>query len=161
MIIVVTGSVGVGKTFFSKILAEKLGSELLHLNDFASKYKLEEKPEIGTFDFDIDPLLEEVEKIIKKTNDNLVLESHFSHFIDPELVDYLIVINRDLKELKNTYKERGYNRKKIKDNLEVESFNLCFYEAEEEGYPEEKFIVLENNGEIGKIVDEALKKIKK
>jgi len=51
----------------------------------------------------------------------------------------------EIKELKKEYKIRKYNAQKIKDNLEVESFNLCFYEALENGYEEEDKVFCINN----------------
>ena len=57
-------------------------------------------------------------------------------------IDKLLIIGRELSELKQTYKQRGYNEQKVTDNLEVESFNLCFYEAVDEGYIEGKQVFL-------------------
>lgn len=137
MIIGVTGAVGSGKTIFALELSKKLNFECFHLNDLVKKYKLKDVPELQTFDFDLDAFLDEFEKYLKKIKEqkkNIIVESHFAHFINPELVDVLFVINRDLKNLKIEYDTRKYNEVKIKDNLEVESFNLCFYESEENGY---------------------------
>jgi len=114
----------------------------------AEKFKIEEIKELQTFDFDIDALLLNIEKkieLLNKQKKNVIIESHFAHFIKPELIDYLFIINRDLKELKKEYKIRKYNSQKIKDNLEVESFNLCFYEALENGYEEEDKVFCINN----------------
>ena len=148
MIIVISGSVGSGKTTIAQKLSEKIKFEVIHLGDMAKEYKIADVPKLQTFDFDINKLLEDIEikiKAWKKENKNIILESHFAHFINPKLVDILFIINRDLKELKIEYKNRKYNIQKIKDNLEVESFNLCFYEALEEGYTEEKQVFTINN----------------
>ena len=163
MIIAISGSVGTGKTTIAKNLGEKLRYRVVHLNEFAKEFKLEEVKELQTFDFDIDRL---VSKVNRDIADNLygrdiIFEGHFAHFLNPDLIDFLIVINRDLKELKVEYKKRDYNEKKIKDNLEVESFNLCFYEGEEEGYKEGQIICIENNKSIDEIVEKIIKKVKK
>jgi broad-specificity NMP kinase len=149
-IIAISGSVGSGKTTFAKALAKELNYEVLHLNEVAKKYKLEDIKELQTFDFDLDDLLDDFEKELKENKyKNIVIESHFSHLINPELIDVLFVVNRDLKLLKEEYKIRKYNDQKIQDNLEVESFNLCFYEAEEAGYfvGNEKIGALSNENE--------------
>lgn len=160
MIITISGSVGSGKTTIAKTLAQKLNYELIHLNELAEKYKIEDVDKLQTFDFDLDKLLDDIEnKLVKynKEKKDIILEGHFAHFINPELVDFLFVIGRDLEELKKEYEKRGYNEQKIKDNLEAETFNICFYEAIEEGYEEENQVFLiPNNG----TVDEVIKKIK-
>lgn len=161
MIILISGSVGAGKTSIADILGEKLNYKVVHLSEWAKNYKIGDDKEFETFDFDIDAMLEEVEKYLREhKNEDIILESHFSHFINKDLVDLLIVINRDLKELKKVYEERGYNQDKISENLEVESFNLCFYEAEEEGYEEEKVFCIDNDeNSLEELSDKILKKV--
>lgn len=139
MIIVISGSVGSGKTTISNYLAKKLNFKLINLNEFAKNFKIEDVKELQTFDFDIGKLILNIEKKIKiwkKNNENIIIESHFAHDINPNLVDKLIIISRPLNLLKKEYIKREYNDIKIKENLEVESFNLCFYEAIENGYGE-------------------------
>ena len=137
----ISGSVGCGKTTIVDSLGKRLDCLVVSLSDLARKYKIEEVPELETFDFDIDALLEEVCELIQKCRSEsrtLILEGHFAHFIDFRLVDFLFVVNRDLKDLKGVYVQRGYNDRKIKENLEVEALNVCFYEGIEKGYRELK-----------------------
>ena len=156
--IAISGSVGVGKTTIAKELSKKIKGDLIELNEMAKKFKIEDVPELQTFDFNLDALINNTNKIIaNKKEKNLILEGHFSHYLNPSLVDFLIIINRNLQELQLVYKKRGYNEQKIKDNLEVESFNLCFYEGLEEGYKEEKQIrCFENNGNLDEIIENIL-----
>ena len=157
MIIIISGSVGSGKTTISKRIGVNLGFEVVPLNKIAEDFKLNKVKELDTFDFDLDKLLIFIENDIKKSRKeekNMIYEGHFAHFINPKLVDILFVIGRDLKELKKEYIRRGYSLQKQKDNLEVESFNLCFYEAIEEGYNVEDFDLgfeIKNNEEIKNI----------
>lgn len=164
MIIVISGSVGSGKTTITDELGKKMKFEVVHLGDLAEKFKIEDVKELQTFDFDIDALLESIEKqtkFWKKQKKNVIIESHFAHFIKPELIDFVFIINRDLKDLKKEYKIRKYNAQKIKDNLEVESFNLCFYEALENGYEEEdKVFCISNDKNLDLIVNDICLKIK-
>lgn len=172
MIISISGSVGSGKTTISKELSKKLNYKLINLNELAQKYKLEEIEKLQTFDFDLNKLLEELEEKIK-IEKNLILEGHFAHFINPKLIDYLFVINRDLKDLKQVYVQRKYNEEKIKDNLEVEAMNICFYEALEEGYRESgdgtilnknikngQVFTIENKKKVNDCLNEILERIK-
>jgi broad-specificity NMP kinase len=133
--IAISGSVGSGKTTIASLLGEKLGYRVISLNDLSEEYKIKDVLELETFDFDIDNFLDDFEdKLKREAKEDLIIESHFTQFIDPKLMDVLFVISRDLKLLKKEYEKRGYNKRKVRDNLEVESFNLCFYEAEERGY---------------------------
>jgi adenylate kinase len=167
MIVAISGSVGSGKTSFAKLLVDKLNNkikekggfsvelfDLINLNERAINYKIEDKKELQTFDFDLDKFVLDMNNFLSQNlGKNLILEGHFAHFLNPELVDYLFVLNRDLEKLKKEYEKRGYNEQKIKDNLEVEGFNLCFYEGLEEGYEEEKQIFcLENDSSLEELV---------
>ena len=161
MIIGISGAVGSGKTTLAKELGKALDFEVIHLNEWAKDFKIEDVPELQTFDFDLDKLLEKVEQFIEKNKDkNMIFEGHFAHFLSPKLVNKLIILNRDLPLLKQEYLKRGYNEEKISDNLEVESFNLCFYEAEEEGYDEKQVKCYENNSSISTIKEKIEVKIK-
>ena len=146
MIISISGSVGSGKTTIAVELGKKLGYEVIHLNELAKNYKIAEVEELQTFDFDLDKLLNDVEKLIPM-KDNLIFEGHFAHFLNPILVDFLFVINRELGDLKEVYSQREYNEQKVSDNLEVESFNLCFHEAVEEGYYAREESLIEDGGD--------------
>lgn len=164
MIIVISGSVGCGKTTLTDELAKKLDFDVVHLNEFAEEFKLEEHPTLQTFDFDIDALLDKIEdeiKIWKKEDKNVIIESHFAHFISHKLVDRAFIINRNLKELKEEYEKRNYNENKIKDNLEVETLNLCFYEAIENGYEEGQVFSVENNSTMEHLIEKISIKLKK
>ncbi len=164
MIITISGSVGVGKSSIAQDISQKFDAELISLNEFAKKYHVEDIEELDTFDFDLDALLKDIEKeLLQKYrgDKNVVLESHFAHFISPDIVDFLVIINRDLQELSKEYSSRGYNEQKIKDNLEVESFDLCFFEAEEEGYEPHQIVKVDNDGTLNEIVDEISSKILK
>lgn len=164
MIIAISGSVGVGKTTIAQLLAQKLNFNCIELNEIANEFKIESNEHLQTFDFDVKACLNYIEK--KYTNNDYVLEGHFAHLLRPEFVDILIIINRDISQLHAEYVQRGYNEQKIKDNLEVETLNVCFYEAEEEGYDEKQLIVIENSSsdediDLDDIVDDVYRKVNK
>lgn len=169
MIIVISGAVGTGKSTIADELGERLRCAVAHLNDKAGEYKLQDVKEKQTFDFDLHALIEDVEQGINdaiKDDHDLILESHFAHFINPELVDYLFVINRDQKDLERVYDDRGYDFDKTRDNLEAENFNVCFYEAIEEGYKETtedgelgQVFSVQNDFEISEVINDIMEKI--
>ena len=158
MIIAVSGSCGSGKTTIAKGLAKMLDIECVELHNIAQKFKIEDVKELQTFDFDVDECLNEVEEMYLNNDVDVILEGHFAHLLSPQFVDVLVIVNRELSELKEEYISRGYNQQKIEDNLECEAFNVCFYEAEEEGYAQHQFIVVSNSKNV--LVNEVIKTIK-
>src|SRR3989338_3054963 len=102
MIIIVTGSVGSGKTTISKELAGKLKAKYL----------------------DVKNLVKLLIKVIKNSKNSLVIDSHLSHYIPKIYVDYCVVCECDLKVLKKRLKKRGYSDVKIKENLDSQIFDV-------------------------------------
>lgn len=162
MRIAISGSVGVGKTTIAEQLAQKLQFQCIHLNEIAQYFKIEEQKELQTFDFDVKECINYIENKYTYSH-NIIFEGHFSHLLSPSFIDIIIILNRDIAELKQEYKTREYSDKKIQQNIDVENFNVCFYEAEEEGFEEEQFIVYENSNqfEIEECVQILFKKIQK
>lgn len=158
MRIAISGSVGSGKTSFSEILGAKLGARVFHLNEFAAKYKTKDVEDLQTFDFDFELLEKDLSGDLAQLG-SYVVEGHFAHLLDPALFDKLLIINRPLELLKDEYKKRNYNEKKTKENLEVESFNLCFYEALEEGFEEEQVISFNNDSTLKDLLDVVMTKL--
>jgi adenylate kinase len=162
MRIAISGSVGVGKTTIAQQLAQKLDFQLIHLNEIAEKFKVEDQEKLQTFDFDVKACLEYIENNYNNSQ-HIIFEGHFAHLLSPSFIDIIVIINRDVAELQEEYKRRGYNKEKIEQNSDVENFNVCFYEAEEEGYEENQFIVYENSSqfEVEECVQILFKKIQK
>ena len=132
----VSGSVGTGKTTYAKRLANKLKARYIDVNkiikenNISEGYDKKRKCEI----VDIKKLNIFLEKIIKESKEGLVIDSHMSHFLNPKLVDYVVITKTSLKRLKNRLKKRGYSNSKIEDNLEVEIMGVCLDEAKELGH---------------------------
>jgi adenylate kinase len=164
MIIGISGSVGSGKTTIGKKLSKILNYDFVPLNEKVKEYKIKDVNDLQTFDFDFDKFYEKFEdelKIFIKKNKNTIFEGHFAHFIDKKYVDLLFIISKDLSKLKEEYKKRNYNEKKIKENLEVEALNLCFFEAIENGYENEKnLFLIENNDDLDSTISKILKIVK-
>ena len=53
----------------------------------------------------------------------------------------VIIVKTSLKNLKKRLEKRGYNKLKVRENLEAEIFDVCFEEAKELGH---KVEVVEN-----------------
>ena len=135
-VICVSGSVCSGKTSVAKRLARKLKARYINVNEVIKKNKLSEgydrKKKCKVVD--VKKLNKILEKMIKESKESLVIDSHMSHFLNPKLVDYVVITKTSLKKLKNRLKKRGYNKSKIEENLEVEIMDICLNEARELGH---------------------------
>ena len=57
-----------------------------------------------------------------------------SHYLPKKYVDLCIVTKCGLKKLKKRLEKRKYNKKKIRENLDCEIFDICLNEAMEKGH---------------------------
>ena len=135
-LLAVTGTPCTGKTTLAKKLSKKLNYEYVDVNKLIEKNKLssgyDRKRKCKIIDIKkLNNFL--VNKIIKKSKKNLVIDSHLSHYLPKKYVDLCIVTKCDLKELNKRLKKRKYNKDKIKENLECEIFDVCLNEAKDVG----------------------------
>ena len=159
MIIAVSGSPGTGKTDISKYLAKSLNYIYLDVNEVIRKNNLRGKylKKFDSYEVDVNKLNKILIKIIKKNND-LIIDSHLSHYIASRYLNYCIICKCDLKVLKKRLEKRGYNAIKVRENLDSEIFDVCLNEALENKH---RVIVVDTSKKNVKIcVKEILKKLK-
>ena len=128
--VVVTGTPGTGKTTVAKRLAKKLEYKVISSEKLSSGYDKKKKCKV----VDEKKLSKALVKMIKKSDQGLVIDSHLSHYLPADAVDVCIVTKCNLKLLKNRLKRRKYSEKKIRDNLDCEIFDICLNEAKETGH---------------------------
>jgi len=135
-VIIVSGSVGTGKTRLSKKLSKSLGyeyvdvSKLIKEKELSEGYDSKNKCEI----VNVGILKKFLVEFIKKSKKNLIIDSHLSHYLPKKYVDLCIITTCDLKVLKTRLKKRKYSVSKIKENLEAEIFDTILIEAKEKKY---------------------------
>jgi len=132
-VIVISGSPGTGKTTLAKLISNELGFEYVDVNKIIDKYNLGE-----TFDkkreckiIDVQKLNKELVKLITRSKQSLVVDSHLAHHISKEFVDLVIITKCCLKILKKRLEERKYSKLKVRENLDSEIFDVCLTEAKE------------------------------
>jgi len=130
MIIIVTGSVASGKTAAARKIAKQKKLRYIDVNKLIKDNKLYSyyNKKDRSYVVDVKKLNKFLVKLIKK-EDNLVLDSHLSHYLPGKYVDLCIVTKCSLKEMKRRLEKRKYPAEKIRNNMECEILDVCLVEA--------------------------------
>ncbi len=131
--IIVTGSVGSGKTTLAKKLSKFLDFDYIDVNYVVKKNKLAESYDESKKCniVDVEKLNKFLIELIKESVVGLVIDSHMGHYLPKKYVNICVVTKCNIGVLKKRLKKRNYSLQKIKDNIEAEIFNTCFEEAKE------------------------------
>ncbi|PIN88012.1 kinase [Candidatus Woesearchaeota archaeon CG10_big_fil_rev_8_21_14_0_10_32_24] len=130
-LIVISGTPGTGKTTWAKILAKKFGYTRLDLHDYYKDISTDYNR--GKQAYDID--LKKFEKLVNGLKKDTIIDSHITHLLPKKRVDLCIILTcSNLKKLEGRLKERMYSKKKIRENLDAEIFQICLMEAQENGH---------------------------
>ncbi len=139
--IIFSGIPGTGKTTVAKQLANILGAEIIDVNEVIdAKHLCEEYDKKRQCQIiDVKKLSNVLQHVVnnfrkRKKTKFLIIESHMSHFLPANLVNYCFITKCELKELSNRLKKKGYSKLKISENLEAEIFNVCYEEALQRGH---------------------------
>lgn len=134
--IIISGSVGAGKTTFAKQLARKLNAQCVSINDVVAEqnisksYDWKRKSKV----VDVGRLNKVLIALIQKSKKRIVIDGHLSHFLPKKYVERCYIVKCELKELKKRLEQRGYSKAKIRENLDAEIFDVCLEEAKEIGH---------------------------
>lgn len=132
-VLIITGSVGTGKSTLAEKISKKFGfkhidvNKLIKENNLFEAYDKKRKCRI----VDIKKLNRFLINLIKKSKENLVIDSHLSHYLPRKYVDMCIVAKCSLKTLEKRLKKRRYSQDKIRENLDCEIFDVCLNEAKD------------------------------
>lgn len=132
-IIIVTGSVATGKTSIAKKLSKKHKAKYIDVNKLIKDNKLYDSydKKRKCYVVDIKKLNKFLINLIKKSKESLIIDSHLSHYLPKKYVDLCVVVKCPLKKLRKRLEKRKYSKAKIKENMEVEIFDICLNEAKE------------------------------
>lgn len=123
MIIAITGTPGTGKTTVAKLVASHLKYVYFDINKFAIRrclkgIDLKRKSKI------IDT--KKLSRLSKKFKGNLILDSHLSHFCKARLK---FVLRTRPSVLKKRLEKKGWNMKKVDENIDSEILGIIAFEA--------------------------------
>ena len=67
-----------------------------------------------------------------KEHQKIILDSHIAHLLPKSMVDLCIILTcSNLKKLQKNLEKKKYSKKKIRENLDTEIFQICLIEAQE------------------------------
>ncbi len=130
MLVAITGTPGVGKSTVSSILRND--HHVIDIHSYAEEHGLFEEfdDEAGSYDVDVERLNDSI--MAEDITDTTFIDGHLSHFID---VDMIIVLRCDPKVIHDRLKARGYDDRKISENVQTEVLDVILYESVESGIP--------------------------
>jgi adenylate kinase len=131
-VIVVTGTPGVGKTTASHKLAEKLGAHYLGITDLVKGENIVTSVDEArkTLVADTEKVSKRVQEIIRSAVDNIVVDGHYAvDVVSGKDVSMIFVLRRDPAELKPVLEKRGFEGKKLWENLAAEILDVCLLDA--------------------------------
>jgi len=123
MKISITGTPGCGKSTVSKILAKRLDLKHININRIIKSKRL-----YSSYDKKRRAYIADIRKVRTYTKklDDVVLDSHLSHDLNPDMV---FVLRCRPYELEQRMKKRSWRRAKIEENLEAEIIGSISWEA--------------------------------
>ena len=117
--------------------ANKLNKALIKEIETIKKYQLNKKSIIKNINIENSikdkSIKSNKNKKIKNKNieNGIIIDSHLSHYLPKKCVDLCIVAKCDIRELKRRLENRGYDKNKVRENLDAEIFDVCLSEAKE------------------------------
>ena len=126
-VILVTGVPGSGKSTVSRILAEKLGGEVLEVNPFAIEKGLVvgADEDRGVQILDIDGLRAALRRELSERDGWVIVSTTYPEAVPADLVSFVVVLRCNPEELAERLLSRRYEKPKVIENLEAEIVDFC------------------------------------
>ncbi|KAL1932079.1 hypothetical protein VTP01DRAFT_9135 [Rhizomucor pusillus] len=142
--ILVTGTPGTGKTTTSEMIASVTGLDHINVGDLVRTKQLHEGylQEFDTHILDEDKLLDEMEDMVK--DGGKVVDFHTCEIFPERWFDLVLVLRANTEPLYDRMVKRGYNQRKIQENIECEIMQVVL-ETARESYAQEIVIELPSN----------------
>ncbi|CAK1366534.1 unnamed protein product [Cercospora beticola] len=130
--IIITGTPGVGKTSHAEELARRIPTlHHLSVNDVVKKHNIGEKSDDPSDPnlqiVDEDRLLDVIENDLEEGGQ--IIDWHACDLFPPSLIDLVVVVRCDNGTLYDRLKARGYEEKKLQENLDCEIMEVLLQEA--------------------------------
>ncbi|MBU7031884.1 MAG: dephospho-CoA kinase [Theionarchaea archaeon] len=147
MKVALTGTPGTGKTTIAKEIAQRCGMTHIDVSKMAREVNAVIAQEKETLVVDQDIIGEKIRDM-----DNIIIDSHFAHVFE---VDLVFVLRCEPSILFERLKRRNYSEEKIRENVMAEILDFCVLDALEYHAPEKIFEIHEDPvRQILKILDD-------
>lgn len=132
LVVALTGVPGTGKTTLAAALGDR--ARILHLNEVAKGAGLltERDEARGSFLVDMDDLAGHVAAKVEASEGDWILEGHFAHEMDADLV---VLLRCDPLVLVERLRARGWSEAKVRENVEAEALDVLAQEVLESRLP--------------------------
>jgi len=154
--IVISGTPGVGKTLVATRLASRLGLSYINLSDLVVRESLYiDVDEVrGSLIIDEDRLVGRLTELLSGSESDVIVDSHYGEVIPDEFVRTIFVLRLSPIILYERLTSRGWDKEKVKENVEAEILGICTYNALNE-HPESKVCEVDvTNKEVDEVVEE-------
>ncbi len=131
-VILVTGTPAVGKSTVSRLLASKLDAVHVDLTQLAEREKLTSGVDRvrKTLIADTVSVSKRVQETLASSQRDVVIDGHYAvDVVAAEGVHMVFVLRRDPEELKGLMEDRGFERRKLWENLAAEILDVCLWDA--------------------------------
>ncbi len=126
---VITGNPGVGKHTSAKIIAERINSEIIDINEVAIDNNATGKKNDLGLDVDVKRLVRLLEKLLKAKRDFVIVGHLAPYVLKPADISLVAVLRRSPYELEKTLKKRGYSVNKVRENVASEILGTSLYDS--------------------------------
>ena len=105
----------------------------ININDVVKEHNCHEglDKEFDSLILDEDKLLDVLDPIIKNEHNGILLDYHSIDFFHEDWMDLIIVLRSNTEILYDRLQERGYNSKKISENMECEIMQVVLDETKQ------------------------------
>ena len=147
--ILITGTPGVGKTSFDTLLTDKLlenknlNFKNINIGKLVNDKKLYKNwnKEYDVPEFDEDMICDELEPIMLEGG--VILDFHSAGFLPEEWINLVVLLRCNNTQLYDRLKARGYNDKKITENIDCEIMEVTSEEVRD-SYKSDIILELKN-----------------
>ena len=142
--ILITGTPGTGKTTLAKEVAEAGGLNYYNIGDLAKEHNFycEYDAELECYELDEDAVIDEIDESMKEGGN--IVDYHGCDFFPERWFDIIFVLRTDNNVLYERLDKRGYNPRKIQENIQCEIFQTILDEARDSYKPEIVFELKSN-----------------
>ena len=127
--IIITGTPGTGKSTLSSLAAEKIGLKHIDVGEFVKANECHEgfEESFQTYILDEDKLCELLEPILEEGGN--IIDFHTCDIFPEMYIDLLLVLRSSTTVLYDRLIARGYDKKKLDENMECEIMQVVLEDA--------------------------------